>query len=135
MNEDMERFWCNMAIKLPPKSVPPLETSPQHSGGWFRRLQQRVKLAFAGDDEALVVENKTGISWRVYHDYHQLGIIDAGERHVFHLAKYGSLSVRPCADGENVEYLMLPLGVRVHHVQIYRRRMGKEIEVYDMRVA
>jgi len=54
-----------------------------------------VKLAFAGDDEELEVENRTEVAWRVYHDYHQLGIIDAGERLVFHLVKHGSLSVRP----------------------------------------
>ncbi len=47
--------------------------------------------------------------------------------------KHGSLSVRPCEEGENVEYLVLPLDVRVHHVHIYRKRMGKDIEVYDMR--
>ena len=139
MNENMERFWCNMAIKLPPEvereRVPPLKTSPRRSGGWFRHLQKRVKLAFAGDDEELVVENRTGVSWRVYHDYQQLGIIDADERRVFHLDKHGSLSVRPCADEENVEYLVLPLSIRVYRVQIYRRRMSKEIEVYDMRVA
>ena len=124
-----------MAIKLPPMvEPPPLQTAPQRSGGWLRRLQQRVRLAFAGDDEELVVENKTEVSWRVYHDYRQLGIIDAGERVVFHLVKHGSLSGRPCAEEENVEYLVLPLSVRVHRVRIYRRHMGKEVEVYDMRV-
>ena len=75
------------------------------------------------------------LAWRVYHNYHQLGIIDGGEHRIFHLNKHGSFSVRPCEDGEQVEYLVLTLNVRVHHVHIYRRRMGKEIEVYDMRVA
>jgi hypothetical protein len=125
-----------MAIKSPYKvESPPLETSPKRSGGWLRRLQRRVKLAFAGDDEELLVENKTTVSWRIYHDYHQLGIIDASERLSFHLEKHGSLSVRPCEEGENVEYLVLPLSQRVHRVQIYRRHIGKELEVYEMRSA
>jgi hypothetical protein len=128
-----------MAIKIPPEIERPEElptkTSPRRSGGWFRRLQQRIKLALAGDDEELMVENKTAVSWRVYHNYHQLGIIDADEHRIFHLSKHGSLSVRPYAEGADVEYLVLPLNGRVHRVRIYRRRMGKEIEVYDMRVA
>lgn len=125
-----------MAIKSPYEvESPPLETSPERSGGWLRRLQRRVKLAFAGDDEELQVENKTTVSWRIYHDYHQLGIIDASERLSFHLVKHGSLSVRQCEEGEHVEYLLLPLSQRVHRVQIYRRRIGKELEVYDMRSA
>ncbi len=125
-----------MAIKSPSRvETPPLETSPQRSGGWFRRLQQRVRLALVGDDEELVVENKTQVSWRVYHDYHQLGIIDADERCTFRLSKHGSLSVRPCAEGDEIEYLVLPLSIRMRRVHIYRRRMSKDVEVYDMRAA
>src|SRR6266852_1759862 len=88
-----------MSIKYAPEveqpDVPPLETKPQRSGGWFTRLQRRVKYALGGDDEALIIENKTEISWRIYHNYHWLGIIDARERQVFQLHKHGSLSVRP----------------------------------------
>ncbi len=124
-----------MAIASPPEvERPPLETAPRRSGGWLRRLQQRIKLAFAGDDEELVLNNETAVSWRVYHNYHHLGIVDAGERRVFHLTKHGSLSARPWEEGEEVEYLVLPLSVRVQRVRIYRRRMSKEIEVYDMRI-
>jgi hypothetical protein len=137
LSKQIEKGCMNhMAVKTSPEiereDVPPLETSPRRSGGWLRRLRQRVRLALAGDDEELVLHNKTGIAWRAYHDYHQLGIIDGGERRVFHLIKHGSLSVRPSEEGEDVEYLVLPLDVGVHHVQIYRRRLGKEIEVYDM---
>ena len=125
-----------MAIKSPNEvEAPPLKTSPRRSGGWFRRLQHRVKLALAGDDQELIIENKTVVSWRIYHDYHQLGIIDADERRVFQIDKHGSLNVRPFADEEGVEYLVLPLSIRVHRVHIYRRHMSAEIEVYEMCVA
>ena len=135
-----ERFGEQMAIKFTPEveqpDAPPLKTSLRRSaGGWFRRLQQRVKLALAGDDDELRVENKTAISWRVYHNYHQLGIIDAQEQRVFRLDKHGPLSVRPCADGDDVEYLVLDLSLRVHRVRIYRKRVSSEIEVYEMRAA
>lgn len=127
-----------MVSKVAPETerrrIPPLETSPRRSGGWFRELGRRVRLAFAGDNEALVLDNATTVSWKVYHDYHQLGIIDAGERQVFHIDKHGSLSARPCAD-DDVEYLVLSLHERVRKVKIYRRRIGKEVEVYDMGVA
>jgi hypothetical protein len=115
--------------------TPPLKTLPQRSGGWFRNIQRRIKLAMRGDDEELELENKTAVTWRVYQDYHQLGIIDAGERLTFRLNKQGSLSARPSEDGDGIEYLVIPLNLRVHRVHIYRRRMGKELEVYDMRVA
>jgi hypothetical protein len=127
-----------MTVKFAPEverpDAPPLETKPQRSGGWFRRLQRRVKFGLAGDDEELIIENKTEISWRVYHNYHQLGIIDAHERQVFRLHKHGSLSVRPYTEGDEVEYLVLSLNYDVTRVHIYRRQMGKDVEVYDMRI-
>jgi hypothetical protein len=116
--------------------APPLQTDPRRAGGnWFRRLQWRIKLALAGSDDELSVENKTAISWRVYHNYHQLGIIDAHEQRVFRLSKHGTLSVCPCAGADKAEYLMLDLSLRIHRVHIYRRRLSREVEVYDMRVA
>ena len=129
-----------MAIKYTPgveqPDAPPLKTNPRRSdGGWFRRIQHHVKLALAGNDDELRVENKTSISWRVYHNYHQLGIIDAHEQRIFRLDKHGSLSVRPYADGNDVEYLMLDLSIRIHRVHSYRRRVSREIELYDMRAA
>ncbi len=125
-----------MAIKLDDPDVrQEQQTSPRRSGGWFRWLQRRVKLALAGDDDELVLENKTGVSWYVYHDYHQLGIIDAREQRTFKLIKHGSLSTRPYVDGENIEYLVLPLNQRVYRICIYQRPMGQAVEVYDMRVA
>ena len=129
-----------MAVKYVPEveqpDAPPLKINPRRSGGgWFRRLQRRVKLALAGNDDELRVENKTAISWRVYHNYHQLGIIDAHEQRVFRMDKHGSLSVRPCADGDDVEYLVLDLSLRIHRVHIYRRRVSQDIDIYDMRVA
>jgi hypothetical protein len=134
MKDIKKRFGVVMAVKSPYEvDTPPLKTSPERSGGWFRRLQRRVKLAMRGDDEELELENKTTVSWRVYHDYHQLGIIDADERLTFHLNKQGSFSARPSEDGDGVEYLVIPLNLKVHRVLIYRRRMGKELEVYDMR--
>src|ERR1700686_2072208 len=110
-----------MAISTPPEVDVPRQTSPRRSGGWLRRFRQRVRLALDGDDEKLVVENRTAVAWYVYHDYHQLGIIDAGEERRFQLVKHGELSVRPVLDGEEVEYLVLPLTIRVSRISIYRR--------------
>lgn len=125
-----------MAIQLDDPDVKQTqETSPRRWGGWFRQVQRRVKLALAGDNDKLVLENKTDVSWYVYHDYHQLGIIDAGEQRTFKLVKHGSLSVRPYVEGENVEYLVLSLSQWVYRIFIYQRRMGQAVEVYDMRVA
>ena len=45
------------------------------------------------------------------------------------------MSVSQCAEGDQVEYLVLPLAVRVQRVRIDRRRLGKDVEVYDIRVA
>jgi hypothetical protein len=128
-----------MAIKAPNLPAietpedPPLQTAPQRSGGWFTRLKQRVKLAMSGNDEILIVENTTPISWKVYHNYHQLGIIDASEERPYKLVKHGSLNVRPI-DGDQVEYIVLSLDSRVHRVLIYQRSFGKDVEVYDLRV-
>ena len=128
-----------MATKLDDPAVKerrsPLQLSPRRWSGWFRRFQNRVKLALQGDDEELVIENKTGVSWRIYHNYHQLGIIDAGEQRKFKLVKHGSLSARPYIENEEVEYLVLPLTQRVYKIHIYQRHLAEAVEVYDMRVA
>lgn len=128
-----------MAIKTIPErereDAPPLSTDPRRDGGWFRHLLKRLKLAMAGDDDHLLVANQTAIAWRVYHNYHLLGIIDADERMTYRLTKHGSLNVRPATGEESVEYLVVSLDTRVHRVQIYRRCLGKAVEVYDLRVA
>jgi hypothetical protein len=115
--------------------APPRETKVRRSGGWFTHIWPRIALALADSDEELLLENRTQVSWRVYHEYHLLGVIDAGEYLIFRLHKRGTLNVRPCAEQEQVEYLMLHLSVEVRRVYIYRRRLNSEIEVYDMRVA
>ena len=111
---------------------PPLQTSPRRSGGWLRHLLQRVRLSFSGDNEALIVENTTQLAWRIYHNYHQLGMLDAHEERTFRVNKHGTLNVRPL-EGESVEYLVLSLNDSIHYVRIYRRHLSKEVEVYDMR--
>jgi hypothetical protein len=129
-----------MAITFPPEveetSSLPIETKPQRRpGGWSLRPHPRVALNLGSDDELLMLENRTDIPWVVYHNYHQLGIIDPDELLVFHLYKHGSLQVRPCAKDDTVEYLVLALNYYVNQVYIYRGYMTKELEVYDMRAA
>ena len=129
-----------MAVTLPPEveeaRTRPTETKPQRRvGGWSLRPQPRIGLNLGSDDELLMLENRTDIPWVVYHNYHQLGIIDPAELLVFHVCKHGSLQVRPCAKDDTVEYLVLSLNYYVNQVYVYRRRMSKELEVYDMRAA
>lgn len=127
-----------MAIKIAPElEPPPTQTKPerQRSDGWFTRIQRRVKLAMAGDDEELLVVNNTAISWYVYHKFHHLGILDPGETVLFRLRKRGNLNARPNLGSDAVEYLVLDLNSEIQRVEIYRRSMGKELDVYDMRAA
>ena len=129
-----------MAITYAPDveetDAPPTETLPQRrAGGWSIQPQPRIGLNLGSDDELLLIENKTAVAWFVYHNYHQLGIIDPNELLLFHLCKHGSLSVRPRLEGDAVDYLVLPLNYNVNYVHIVRRHMGKDLEVYDMRVA
>ncbi len=129
-----------MAITYPPEveEATPLTTETKRqrrAGGWSLRPQPRIGLNLGSDDELLLLENITNIPWVVYHNYHQLGIIDPDELLLFHLCKHGSLQVRPCAKDDTVEYLMLSLNYYVNQGYIYRRHMSKELEVYDMRAA
>ncbi len=104
-------------------------------GGWLRSLRNLVRLGFGNHDDELVLENKTKIAWRVYHDYHMLGIIDPGERQTLKIEKHGTLNVRPADDSEEVEYLVLSLNNSVYRIRIYQRRMAANVEVYDMHAA
>lgn len=125
---------ATVAPEIKPLDPPPLQTDPRRSGGWLRRLVKRVKLAMAGSDDTLHVDNSTSIAWKIYHNYHLLGILDPNERRDFQLIKHGSLNVRPTGD-EEAEYLMLSLTPQVHRVRIYKRRVDKTVEVYDLRAA
>lgn len=132
-------FDVQMAITYPPdveQTQSPTETLPERRrGGWSLRPQPRIGLDLGSDDEMLLLENETEIPWIVYHSFHQLGIIDPGELLVFHLCKHGTLNVRPVGKEDIVEYLVLPLTYYVNQVYIYRREMGKELAVYDMKIA
>jgi hypothetical protein len=125
----------SMAVICPPKTkTPPTKTQPKRqTGGWTPRPQPRVALNLGSDDELLLLENRTEIAWTVYHNFHQLGIIDPGELLAFHLCKHGNLNARPCAKHDAVEYLVLPLSYDVNIVYIYKRTMSKDLEIYDMR--
>ncbi len=127
-----------MAITYAPEieelDAPPTETLPQrHTGGWSLKPQPRIGLDLGSDDEMLLIENETSIPWLIYKDFHQLGIIDSGELLVFHICKHGSLNVRPMNSQDTVEYLVLSLDYYVNRVLIYKRHMGQEVEIYDMR--
>ena len=128
-----------MAIKISPETerpdYPTTQTRPRRFDGWFRRFQYRIKLALSGNEEEILLENNTILFWRVYHGYHMLGIIDPGEARLFRLRKRGQFSARPNQEGDAVEYLMLNLNDQTKRIEIYRRRMGEEVEVYDMRTA
>lgn len=118
-------------------AAPPTQTRPQRqdSGGWFTRVQHRVKLALGGDDEELLVENTTAVSWHIYHKYHLLGILDPWETHTFRLRKRGNLNARPNLESDAVEYLVVDLNSHIQRVEIYRRQIGQAVGVYDMRAA
>ena len=130
-----------MAVTYAPEieevDAPPTETQTQRRvGGWSIRPQPRVGLDLGSDDELLMVENRTEVRWLIYHNYHRLGIIDIGELLVFHICKRGSLSVRPYLDSDDpVDYLVLPLNYDVTYVHIYRKQIGRDVEVYDMHAA
>ena len=117
--------------------VPPTQTRPQRrdSDGWFTRVQRLVKLAMGGDDEELFIDNTTSVSWHIYHTYHLLGILDPGEAHLFRLRKRGNLNARPTLESDESEYLVVELNSRIQRVEIYRRQMGQDVEIYDMRAA
>lgn len=116
--------------------APSTETQTQRQqGGWRLRPQPRIGLDLGSDDELLMVENMTEVRWIIYHNYHRLSIIEVGELLVFHIHKHGSLSARPYEDyGDPVDFIILPLTYDVTYVHIYRRSMGHEMDVYDMRV-
>ncbi len=127
-----------MAIKIAPGYEPPrTQTRPQRqeSDGWFTSIKHRVKLALAGDDEELWVENHTSVPWHLYHKFHLLGIIDPGEELLFRLRKNGNLNARPAQESDAAEYLVVDLHSRVQCVEIYRRQFGAVADVYDMRTA
>ena len=68
----------------------PTEILPQRqAGGWSIQPQPRIGLNLGSDDELLMIENRTGVSWFIYHNYHQSGIIDPDELFLFHLYKHG----------------------------------------------
>ncbi len=125
-----------MAITYPPEIevVPTKTQSKRQTGKGLPRPRPRIALDLGSDDELLLLENKTALAWMVYHNFHQLGIIDVGEMLAFHIRKHGKLSARPCATQDVVEYLVLPLRYSINVVCISKRIMGKNLQIYDLQV-
>lgn len=122
-----------MPVTITPETTPPLQqTEHHHDDGWLRRIIRHIRLALS-DDDYLWIDNQTPVSWRIYQDYHLLGIIDGQDRQRFHLIKRGSLNVCPITEAER-EYLIQPLTQRIRRVRIYRRQFAKTLEVYDLAV-
>jgi hypothetical protein len=112
----------------------PTRTQPRRQrGGWRLDPEPRIALDQGSDDDLLLVQNTTSVSWMLYHNYRQLGIIDPHELLAFHLCKRGKLSIRPNTTEQAVEYIMLDLTYETNLVYIYRRPMAEGVEVYDMR--
>lgn len=115
-------------------SPPETQTQPQRrSGGWTPFALPRIGLHLHSEGEQLLLANRTAISWVIYHKFHQLGVIDADETLLLSLPKYGSLSVRPHSTSDNAEFLVLPLHHSIQQVVIYRRTMGANMKIYDMK--
>ena len=120
--------------EVEPIEAPPTETATKRQvGGWSPRPQPRIGLDMDSDDDMLLVENRTEQAWTISRDYHELGIIDPGEMLVFHICKRGSLKARPVAKEDVVEYLVITLNYYVNQVYIYRRKLGQDVDVFDMR--
>ncbi|HZO71261.1 MAG TPA: hypothetical protein VFB60_03600 [Ktedonobacteraceae bacterium] len=132
----MAKIYTPEIEQIQELDAPPTETQTlRQRGGWSPRPQPRIGLDLGSDDELLLVVNVTAVRWIIYHNYHRLGIIDVDELLAFHIDKRGSLSARPYEDkGDVVEYLVLPLNYDVTYVHIYRRLMGLDIDVFDMRI-
>lgn len=120
-------------IPDPETLIPPTETQPlRQRGGWTLRPHPRIGQDLGSDDDLLLLENNTLITWMVFHGFHHLGIIDPDELLAFHLCKRGSLSVRPHTTRQSVEFLTITLHYEVTLVNIYRRFIRESIEIYDL---
>ncbi len=61
-----------------------------------------------------------------------LGVLEPHQQGSYRLRKRGTLNIRPAADGDGDEYLLLPLDRRIQRVRIFRQSFGQETILYGM---
>lgn len=102
----------------PPSAMP--EPHPRLQPDRWRFHFPWVKTAVSAPiyNRELLIANRTDRTWLVWHNYHNLGLLDAGtERHV-RVVRAGTMSARELLADADSEYLLVSLTSEVQGIEI-----------------
>src|SRR5579884_1536277 len=99
-------------------AVPEPHPHLQPSRWQFRFPWVKTAVSAPSYNGELLIVNRTRQRWLVWHNYHRLGLFDAGDiRHV-RLVRAGTISARKLVTDVNSEYLLLALSPTLFGVEI-----------------
>jgi hypothetical protein len=118
---------------LPPEPVP--QTAPQRQRAlWrFRFRWRKTAVGAPVYNDELLIENLTGVAWRLWHGYHFLGTVAPGDSLPVRLTKSGLLSARQDQADPGTEYLLVQLTEASCGVQIAEVAEGKRV-LFELRL-
>lgn len=87
------------------------EVHPSRQPNRWRYHFPWVKTAVSAPtyDGEILIANRTGQTWLLWHNYHSLGLVDPGTERQVRVARVGTLSARVLAAPADSEYLLLAL--------------------------
>jgi hypothetical protein len=87
--------------------------------GWrFRFPWVKTAVSAPTYDGELLIANRTDATWLLWHNYHSLGLLDAGAERRVGLVRAGTVSARKLVADVNSEYLLLSLSPDLQAAEI-----------------
>lgn len=102
----------------PTKAVPGPEPHLQPNRWRFYFPWTKTAVSAPTYNGELLIANRTDQTWLVWHNYHSLGLLDAGKERRVRLVRAGTLSARQLVAAADSEYLLLSLGPNLLGVEI-----------------
>jgi hypothetical protein len=124
-----------MPVVVEPEApAPPTLTQTKRGFLRFRFPWHKTKVGSRGDEEELLVVNKTRAPWQLHLGYRALGVVEPGAQAAFLVVKKGMLTAQQLAgDGfsRSADGLAVQVTGRVQRIELRYRRLG-DLIVHDI---
>lgn len=115
----------------PSAAVPEPRSHLQPDGWRYHFPWVKTAVSAPAYNTALLIANRTEKSWLLWHNYHSLGLLEAGTERRVRVVRAGTLSARQLLAGPQAEYLLVSLASDLIGVEIAEISGGEG--VYELR--
>ncbi len=115
----------------PSAAVPEPRSHLQPDGWRYHFPWVKTAVSAPAYNSALLIANRTEKTWLLWHNYHSLGMLEAGTERRVRVVRAGTLSARQLLAGPQAEYLLVSLAYDLIGVEIADISGGEG--VYELR--